>query len=58
MGFNFVKRNRLESLPAIPLAALYGLGTSSLKFEKFDETIIFDLINDNLDAAQARMNSQ
>lgn len=57
MGFNFVRRNRLESLPAIPLTALYGLGTSDLNFEKFDETIIYDLINDNLDAAQARLDS-
>ena len=58
MGRNFVKRNRLESLPNIPDAALYSLGTTDINFEIFDEQVIFDLVNKNLDEAQARMNSQ
>lgn len=56
MGFNFIPRRRLESLPAIPLAALFGIGTTDLNYEKYDETIIFDLVNKNLDRAQRRLN--
>ena len=58
MGRNFVKRNRLESLPAIPLTALASLGTTDINFEIYDEQLIFDQINENLDKAQARLNSQ
>jgi hypothetical protein len=57
MGVRYVKRNRMEGLPSVPDPVLASIGMTNIKFEKFDEQLIFDIINKELDIQQKRINA-
>lgn len=42
----------MESLPAINDAILVAIGENNIQFEKYEEDVLFDIINDQLTAAQ------
>jgi hypothetical protein len=56
MGLKYVKRPRLQDLPAIPDITLASIGANNLQYEKYDEQVIFDQINKQLDLVQKRIN--
>jgi hypothetical protein len=57
MGVRYVKRNRMEGLPNIPDPVLSSIGMTNLKFEKFDEQLVYDIINAELDIQQEKINN-
>lgn len=59
MGVNYGKfRNRSEELPALPDVVLATIGQDNINYEKYDYQQVADLINKNLDIAQARYNKR
>jgi len=58
MGVRYGKRNRLESLPGMPMETLVALGRNNIKYEIYDEQLIADKVNANLAAQQERIDSQ
>lgn len=57
MGVKYVKRNRMEDLPTIPDSVLASIGMTNINFEKFDEQLIYDQINKELDIQQKRIDA-
>ena len=49
------KRHRLESLKNPGDTIMFAIGVNDLNFEKFDEQIIFDLINKRLDEQETAL---
>ncbi len=59
MGVNYgQKRNRGESLKALPGVVLEAIGETDINFEKYDFQETADLINEKLDAVQASYNER
>lgn len=58
MGVKYVRRNRMEDLPNVPVEVLVAIGQSNINFEKFDEQLIWDKINARLDIEQLRINAR
>ena len=58
MGLTRDKRERMASLGDIDNITLASLGAHNINFEKFDEHLIYDKINKQLDKQQERINSQ
>lgn len=56
MGLRYKKRNRMEEIRQLPNPVLASLGATDINFEKFDEQLIYDIINKNLDKQQEKMN--
>ena len=56
MGIKFVPRGRMESLPAIPDQTLAALGADDINFEKYDESEVYRLMNQQLDTVQTNAN--
>lgn len=55
MGLRYQKRNRLESFEGLSDALLYGLGTTDINYEKYDEQIIADIVNARLDEQEKKI---
>lgn len=58
MGLRYVRRNRMESLPAVNDAILASIGERDFKFDQYDEGLVFDMLNAQLDKAQASFRSK
>ncbi len=58
MGVNYGRnRDRLTSFKNPGDLVSYSLGQHSLNWEKFDEQIIADIINEGLDKQQAKIDA-
>lgn len=55
MGLRYQKRNRLESFKGLPDTLLASLGTTDINYEKYDEQVIADVVNRNLDKQQEKL---
>lgn len=58
MGLRYIKRNRMEDLPHISDSTLASIGANNIKYEKFDEQLIYDQVNANLARQQEKIDSQ
>lgn len=59
MGFKYVRRNRMEDLPAIDDNILASISMNgNINFEKYDEQQIYDKVNAQLDIQQAKINAR
>lgn len=57
MGLNFTKRGRLEDLRDIPDEVLPSFGREDFASAKFDDELIYDIVNKGLDKAKERLNA-
>jgi hypothetical protein len=57
MGVKYVKRPRMEDLPAISEDTLVSIGATNLNFEKYDEQEFYYNLNRRLDIVQQQINS-
>lgn len=57
MGLRYQKRDRLTSFRGDKVSdvLLYSLGTTDINYEKYDEQIVADIINKNLDKQQEKI---
>lgn len=58
MGVKYVKRGRMQSLPAINAMILYSLGSKDINFEIYDEQELYYIINQQYNAAQVKINAR
>ena len=59
MGVNYgQRRDRSQSLTALPGVVLESLGDDNLRYSKFDYEETAALINENLDRVQAEYNAR
>ena len=57
MGYKYVRRPRMESLPALPDETLVSIGAQNIIYEKYDEQIFYYDLNRRLDIVQARISA-
>ena len=58
MGLKRSKRERMSSLSDIDDIALASLGATDIEFEKYDEQLIYDKVNKQLDKQQEKIDSR
>ena len=57
MGYKYVRRPRMESLPSIADETLVSIGAKDINYEKYDEQIFYYDLNRRLDIVQAKINA-